>query len=92
MTCHLSTEAAQDILNIFLYGVAEYGEAKAIECHATLKSVFAFLSDNPKAASLRTEFNLPVRIHTVGAHIVVYEEDNAGIFILRVRHTHEDWT
>ena len=91
MTCRLSTEAAQDILSIFLYGVAEYGEAKAIEYHTTLDPVFAFLSDNPKAAPLRSEIVPPVRIHPVGAHLVIYEEDDAGIFILRVRHAHEDW-
>ena len=91
MTYRLSTEAAQDILSIFLYGVAEYGEAKAIEYHATLKSVFAFLSDNPKAASLRSEIVPPVRIHPIGTHLVIYEEDDAGIVILRVRHAHEDW-
>ncbi len=91
MTYRLSTEAAQDILSIFLYGVAEYGEAKAIEYHSALESVFVFLSENPKAAPLRSEIVPPVRIHPIGSHLVIYEEDNAGIFILRVRHTHEDW-
>lgn len=56
-----------------------------------LERVFALLADQPRMARLRTEFVPPVRIHPHAAHVIVFEETDAGIVILRVRHGREDW-
>ncbi len=91
MTYCLSKEAEQDILGIFLHTAEEFGIHQAEHYHDKLEACFEFLSDNPTAAPLRTEIAPPVRIHPVGAHIVVYTEDEKGILIIRVRHQHENW-
>ena len=44
------------------------------------------------AAHERSEIEPPVRIHPVGSHLVVYQVDAHGdVFVIRVRHAHEDW-
>jgi len=87
----LSKEAEQDILGIFLHTAEEFGIQQAEHYHDQLEACFEFLADNPSAGPLRTEINPPVRIHPIGAHIVVYTEDEKGVLIIRVRHQHESW-
>ncbi|MGD8177155.1 type II toxin-antitoxin system RelE/ParE family toxin [Marinimicrobium sp. ARAG 43.8] len=92
MSYQLSREAEQDILNIFLHTAEEFGMDQAERYHDKLAVCFEFLAENPSAAPLRPEISPPVRIHPIGAHIVVYTLDDVGcLFIIRVRHQHEDW-
>lgn len=92
MNYRLSKEAEQDILNIFLHTAEEFGIDQAESYHDKLSACFEFLADNPSAAPLRPEITPPVRIHPIGAHIVVYTLDEEGsLFVIRVRHQHEDW-
>jgi toxin ParE1/3/4 len=54
--------------------------------------VFALLSDNPRIARLRNELSPPLRIHPFKAHLIIYVVDgDDDIYVLRVRHGHEDW-
>jgi toxin ParE1/3/4 len=40
----------------------------------------------------REEISPHVRIHPFKAHLVVYRiEENGAIFVIRIRHGHEDW-
>lgn len=92
MTYQLSREAEQDILDIFFHTAEEFGIQQAESYHDKLEACFDFLSDNPTAAPLRAEISPPVRIHPIGAHIVIYVEESDGtILVIRVRHQHENW-
>ncbi len=92
MGYHLSRLAEQDLIELFLEGVERFGLVQAETYHDLLANTFKFLADNPKAARLREEIDPPVRIHPVQAHLVVYRVETDGeIFIIRVRHGHEDW-
>ncbi|MCH4564262.1 type II toxin-antitoxin system RelE/ParE family toxin [Halomonas sp. EGI 63088] len=92
MRYRLSRKAEEDIIGIFLIGVERFGMAQAERYHGQLEKCFRFLADNPLAAHERHEIMPPVRIHPVGAHLVIYRiEDDGGIFVIRVRHGHEDW-
>jgi len=46
---------------------------------------------NPGAARERTELGPPVRVHPYRAHLVIDEIEAGDVFVLRVRHGHEDW-
>jgi len=92
MGYHLSRKAEQDLIEIFLDGTERFGVLQAEAYHDLLASTFVFLADNPKAARQREEIDPPVRIHPVQAHLVVYcLEADGDIFVIRVRHGHEDW-
>lgn len=90
MTYQLSKEAEQDIVDIYIHTATEFGTEQAERYHDKLQACFEFLPDNPLAAPLRSEINPPVRIHPLGAHIIVYAEQDGDILIVRVRHQHED--
>lgn len=88
----LSRLAEEDIINIFLSGAERFGTELAEHYHARLEATFRFLADNPKAGPIRSEFTPEVRIHPTGSHLITYrvEIDNE-VFVIRVRHAHEDW-
>lgn len=88
----LSRLAEQDLIDVFLSGAERFGLLQAEFYHDLLTGTFEFLATNPRAARLREEINPPVRVHPVQAHLVVYRvDDDGGVFVIRVRHGHEDW-
>lgn len=88
----LSQKAEEDIIGIYLYGEEAFGGAQADAYHTKLEKCFEFLVDNPYAAAERMEIKPPVRVHPVGEHLVVYQiVGGQDVFVIRVRHSHEDW-
>jgi toxin ParE1/3/4 len=88
----LSRKAEEDIIAIFMYGVAQFGTQQAERYHDLLERTFEFLVENPEAARERLEITPPVRVHPIESHVVVYTIDEDGdVFIVRVRHGREDW-
>lgn len=88
----LSIEAEEDIIAIFLSGVEHFGMTQAEEYHGDLKNTFDLLALNPKAARIREELTPSIRVHPHGSHIILYTiNEKNDVFIIRVRHAHEDW-
>lgn len=88
----LSRKAEEDVIDIFMYGVAQFGLQQAERYHDLLEKTFQFLAENPEAARERVEIMPPVRIHPIESHIVIYTVDESNdIFVVRVRHGREDW-
>jgi len=88
----LTQKAAEDIGDIYLNGVRQFGVRQADAYHALLEKIFNFLADNPLAARARSELSPQARIHPVHSHIVIYQiEEDGAILVIRVRHAHEDW-
>ena len=58
----------------------------------SIEAMVELLSENPRIARERLEISPPVRIHPFHSHLIVYMvDDNNDIFIIRIRHGHEDW-
>jgi toxin ParE1/3/4 len=92
MSYTLSRKAEEDIISIYLEGATQFGTQQADHYHRQLEETFRFLSDNPEAARQRFELTPPARIHPHQSHLVVYTiDENRDIFIIRIRHSHEDW-
>ncbi len=88
----LSRKAEDDIISIFHVGAELFGIRQAEQYHENLEKTFQFLADNPLAAPQRLEITPPVRIHPTGSYLIIYTiNSDADIFIVRVRHGHEDW-
>jgi toxin ParE1/3/4 len=92
MRFNLSVEAEEDIIAIAEQGVRMFGSAQARRYHDELFAVFDLIAANPRMVREREEVSPPVRIHPFKAHLVVYRiEENGTIFVIRIRHGHEEW-
>ncbi|WP_114365255.1 type II toxin-antitoxin system RelE/ParE family toxin [Ciceribacter lividus] len=92
MSFSLSVEAEEDIIAIAEQGVRMFGAGPAKRYHDELFALLDLIAANPRIARERDEINPPVRTHPFKAHLVVYRiEDDETIFVIRVRHGHEDW-
>ncbi|OZA61452.1 MAG: plasmid stabilization protein ParE [Sphingomonadales bacterium 39-62-4] len=87
----LTTAATDDLLAIYLAGLEQFGIVQADRYHDGLERTFAFLAQTSWAARMREELDPPVRAHPFKVHIIVYDETEEGVLILRVRHGREDW-
>jgi len=93
MRFKLSAEAEEDIIAIAEQGVRMFGVDQAKRYNDELFSLFDLIAANPRIARERNEIEPPVRIHPFKAHLIVYRiEDDDKIFVVRIRHGHEDWT
>ena len=92
MRFSLSVEAEEDIITIAELGVRMFGSAQARRYHDELFAVLDLIAANPRMAREREEISPPVRIHPFKAHLIIYRiEENGAIFVIRIRHGHEDW-
>ncbi|CUX18410.1 MULTISPECIES: type II toxin-antitoxin system RelE/ParE family toxin [Agrobacterium] len=92
MGFRLSLLAEEDVIRIAEEGILIFGPAQARKYHRELYAVFHLLSLNPRMARERHELSPPLRIHRFRSHLVVYSVDaDDEVFIVRVRHGHEDW-
>ena len=91
MSFRLSCKAEDDIIQLYLSGVRDFGAAQAEDYYAGLEPVLTFLANYPSAARERREINPSVRIHRYRSHLIVYVIEDPGILVLRIRHGREDW-
>ncbi|GGG22946.1 MULTISPECIES: type II toxin-antitoxin system RelE/ParE family toxin [Rhizobium] len=92
MPFSLSVQAEEDIISIAEEGIRLFGAVVAKRYHDELYALFELIAANPRMARERLEICPPVRIHPFKAHLVVYRvEENESIFVIRIRHGHEDW-
>ena len=88
----LSVEAEEDIIAITEQGIRMFGSLQAGRYHDDLFAVLELIAANPRMAREREEISPPVRIHPLKAHLIVYRIEEYGtIFVIRIRHGHEDW-
>lgn len=91
MSFELSVEAEEDIIAIAEQGARMFGLDQAKRYHDELFALFDLIA-NPSIARERNEIEPPVRIHPFKAHLIVYRvENDEKIFVVRIRHGHEDW-
>ena len=83
--------ADNDIIEIYVRGVREFGFPQAERYHQRLIEVFELLALNPRMAAGRKDFEPTVRLHPYGSHLVFYRIEEHGILIVRVLHNRQDW-
>ncbi len=92
MNYRLTEHADNDLIHTYIEGIREFGIRQADAYHERLEKTFLIIADNPKMVRLRMEIVPPVRIYPCGSHMIIYEIDELGVLILRVRHYRENWT
>lgn len=92
MSYRLSRKAEDDLIDIYIEGVARFGVRQADLYHSEIGKMFDLLAENPRMARERFEITPFVRVHPFQSHLIVYLiENNDDVFIIRIRHAHEDW-
>lgn len=91
LTYRLTERADLDLFNMYLEGLHTFGSLQADIYYEQIKRVLDLIGEHPEIARERTEIRPPVHRHPHAEHLIVYEVDEAGILILRIRHRRENW-
>lgn len=91
METRLSEKAKADIETIYRHGFSQWGEQQADRYYIGLMDAFEFIETFPMAAPLRESIYSGLRLRVYQSHIILYELDAQGPYILRVLHGHYDW-
>jgi toxin ParE1/3/4 len=82
----VSDKADEDLLNIYLYGVAQFGRPKAVEYQLSFERCFELIADNPRMGRLSATIRAGLRRHEHGSHVVLYKEHPDHVLIVTVVH------
>lgn len=91
MQYKLSSAAAQDIEEIYLYGYMRFGEAQADIYAAMPEDRIAIICANPRIGRLDSRVNPAVRRFECGRHVVFYDLLEDHILIVRILHGATDY-
>lgn len=83
-------DAKQDLIDIWIYTLGEWGESQADQYLDDLENNFILLAQQPLICRERSEISPPVRIHHHAHHLIVYTIADDGINIVRVLHENMD--
>lgn len=84
MRIELTNAAEQDIIELYLYGLIEFGEQQADAYEAMIRHVLDLIAGNPAIANERPEYSPPVRVHYTGKHCIVYRIVDDYVLVLRI--------
>lgn len=87
----LSDFAEADLRAIFWQGLELFGPRQTERYLSQLEDTFAHLSQYPDAYRLRSELDPPVHVCPHGAHVILYEQSQNTVVILRIRSARENW-
>lgn len=80
----LSEKAATDLADIYEYGILTFGLSQAGSYVLSLHDRFHLLSQNTKMGRSATELSIELRRFKHQSHVIFYELQNSGVFIVRV--------
>ena len=83
----LTQRADSDLLDIFIFGIEQFGERQAKAYQAALEHSFALLAENPRMGREAKAVADGVHRHENGSHVVLYEQADFGVLILAVIHS-----
>ena len=84
MRIRYSTEAHNDLVDIIAYGNENFGSVQSGKNIAQIRNAIELIGLNLEMARLWTELERPVRIHTVGSHMVVFNIEEGTIVTVRI--------
>ncbi len=87
----LTPKAQQDLEDHWFYGAQTWSIEQADKYSDIVQQAFEHLLITPKIERERTEFDPPVRIHTVEKHLVIYRIQDDYLLILRILGGRQDW-
>jgi toxin ParE1/3/4 len=82
----LARRARAELIEIFEYGLDQFGERQARGYAAELEHVFQLLADTPEMGRPAEIIRPGVRRHEHQSHVILYEIIQSGVRILAVVH------
>jgi toxin ParE1/3/4 len=87
----LSSAAARDIEEIYLYGYVQFGEAQADLYAVTLENRIAMICANPKLGRTDARVTPAIRRFECQRHVIFYDLLDEHILIVRILHGATDY-
>jgi toxin ParE1/3/4 len=82
----ITRQAADDLLEIFVYGEEIFGPARAERYQNAMIEVFTRLAENPMMGRAAERIGTALRRHPHASHVVFYTPTANGIIVERVVH------
>jgi toxin ParE1/3/4 len=82
----VSERANDDLLDIYLYGVEQFGPLQAVEYQLSLHHCFQLLAENPRMGRTSETIREGLRRHEHGSHVILYRPEADHILIVAVLH------
>ena len=77
----LSENAADDLIEIYVYTYQEFGERQAEAYTGDIEARFSTLADRPKLGRVLAEIPGDYRQSVFRSHVIVYRTQGQGIFM-----------
>ncbi len=91
MKYKLSSAAAKDIEEIYLYGYMQFGESQADLYAAMLENRIAIICANPRIGRIDSRVRPAVRRFECERHVIFYDALEDHILIVRILHGATDY-
>lgn len=88
--CRFTTDAEQDLIDIYITGLETYGLKQAEAYQDLLAEKFQTLTENPSFGSDYGDLRPQLRRAESVAHSVYYQETPGGILVLRILYKRMD--
>ena len=89
-TIEFTRDAEQDLINIFLHGVAQFGSNQAERYLDRINAQIEIAAQHPDFGSDYSFVMAGLRRYEVTSHAVYYRVTSSGILVLRVLHGRMD--
>jgi toxin ParE1/3/4 len=86
----LTRAAEQDLMDIYLFGAAEFGAKQADRYAGEMAAKLALIAGNPSFGADYTFVQNGLRRAECGAHAIYYRQAGSGILVLRILHGRMD--
>jgi toxin ParE1/3/4 len=86
----LTLDAERDLIDIYLYGIENFGHAQAERYAATLNEKMAVAADNPSFGADYSFVRSGLRRRECVSHAIYYHTSANGILVLRILHGRMD--
>lgn len=90
MAIRTTSQAEEDVAEIYVYGAMNFGFNRAQRYANGLRSAFDTLAGMPRMAREHDEFIPPMRVFAFFAHLIVYFIEDEDVVIARVLHHRQD--
>ncbi len=92
MQVRFTVAADADIVECYLYGFLNFGQAQADRYEQGMRQAIEIIAENPRIARERQEYIPTVRIHHHAKHYIIYPVMDDHVLIIRVLRDEVDLT
>ena len=90
-TFHLYPKAINDLEDIYLYSVREFGLQRTEDYILAIESSFQYLTNDPLISRKCDYIHQNLRAFNVGSHVIFLKITDYGIAVIRVLHQSMDF-